>query len=123
MTALQPAEGVRLLTDDAAAEHAGVHVETIWTWQKRGFITPVDTPCGPRYALHEIRAVLAGDVHPRPRRLTGAYRAAEILGVGPAMLRNYVKAGRLHIYGRCHYDLAELEAFRKARATPKNRLT
>ena len=119
MTALQPAEGIRLLTDDAAAEHAGVHVEIIWTWVKRGFITPVDTPVGPRYALHEIRAVLAGDVHPRPRRLTSAYRAAEILGVGSGSLRKYVKAGRLHIHGQGHYDLAELEALREAMATPR----
>ena len=118
MTA-QQAEGIRLLTDDAAAEHAGVHVETIWAWREMGLIEAVMTPLGLRYPLHEIRAVLSGDVLPRPARWMTAYRAAEFLGCGPANLRVLVRKGLLHRDSRGHYDRDELEAFLEARAAPQ----
>lgn len=118
MTATR-AEGVRLLTDEAAAEHAGVHVETIWAWREMGLIEPVMTPEGLRYPLHAVEAVLSGETLPRKPEWTAGYLAARILGCGPASLRRYVRLGLLHTDGRGHYDVAELEAFRDARGAPR----
>jgi predicted site-specific integrase-resolvase len=91
VTALR-ASGRRLLTEDAAAEAAGVDLEVFRNWIALGLITPRDTPAGPRYALHEIADLLEHGPRftPAPRWLTTG-QAARVLGVQPHTLM--VKAG------------------------------
>jgi hypothetical protein len=112
-----------LLTGDAAAEHAGVCVETIWAWDAWGFISPVQTVIGPRYALHEIQAVLDNGRQLVARtRYLKAGDAASRLGVGWRTLARKAGEGRLAAHrdrnGRRMYDAAEITAIAAKRAEP-----
>ena len=115
MTALQQGEGIRLLAREAAAETAGVTVETIWAWQRMGFIKPVETPVGLRYPLHEIQAVLAGEVLPPPASKITQGQVARLLRVDSRTVSRAVRDGRLARDHRGRFDRAEVLALDEAR--------
>ena len=93
---LAQGEGIRLLTEDAAAEAAGVDVEAFRNWIALGLITPRKTPAGPKYALAEIRDLLEHGPRftPSPRWLTTG-QAARVLGVQPHTLMLRAGEGRI----------------------------
>jgi predicted site-specific integrase-resolvase len=122
-TAPQEGDGVRLLTDEAAAEYAGVHVETIWSWRAMGFVTPVETAVGPCYAQHEIDRLLATgrELVARTRYLKPG-NAASRLGVGVSTLARKASEGRLGVRrgtnGKREYVAADVAYIAETRRYP-----
>jgi hypothetical protein len=98
MVSLPEGEGIRLLTDDAAAEHAGTDAPAVRHWAEMGLISQAQTPAGPRYRRDEIDALLADPGRALvPARWIRPGSAASILGVGAKTITKAANERRVSV--------------------------
>lgn len=106
----------RLLSEDAAAEEAGVDTEAVRRWHALGLLERRDTPAGPRYPRDGIRALLASAWKPQPVRAEHLtpQQTSLILHAGTPTLSRRAREGYLTRTlmpgGRYAYDGAQVRA-------------